>query len=81
MNKQTIKQAIIETLKNEGKPLSSREVYNGILKHKLYKFGAKDPHSIVKAEIRKYCEGLDLKTSKPEKLFKLEEDGKYSLLD
>ncbi|MCB1192133.1 MAG: hypothetical protein H7A23_12215 [Leptospiraceae bacterium] len=80
MNKLTIKQAIIKTMEKEGKPLTSQEVYNSIVKHNLYTFGAKDPKAVVNSEIRQHCEGLDLKTSKPEKLFKLEKDGKYSLL-
>ena len=75
----TIKDAVIEALKRSETPLSAAQVYDAIVKDDLYKFKAKAPQSLVTGELRRHCEGLNLKTSKPEKHFRLN-GGKYSLL-
>ncbi|MCB1194019.1 MAG: hypothetical protein KDK90_26520 [Leptospiraceae bacterium] len=75
----TVKQAIIETLKKEDRPLTVEEIYSGIIKNNLYTFNSESPISIVRSELRKNCEGVELKLSKQEKYFKITSEGKYSL--
>jgi len=58
----TIIEAVLEVLKTENKPLSAEEVYNLICKRNLYSFGAKDPLSVVRAEIRRHSVGFTGKT-------------------
>lgn len=79
-NKITIRQAIIEVLKKSSTPLTPKEIYDQILQENLYHFKAKEPINIIKSEIRAYCEGIQNKTSKPEKFFK-EVNGKYTLIN
>jgi len=79
MSNKTIREAVIEVLRRANKPLSPKEVYEEIVNSDLYTFNAKSPESLVSGELRRHCEGIDLKTSKPEKLFKLI-NGKYTLI-
>jgi restriction system protein len=77
--KKIIKDAIIEVLKLSRTPLTSREIFETIVKSNLYTFNAKSPESLVSGQLRQHCEGVVLKTSKPNKFFKIK-DGKYTLL-
>lgn len=76
----TIKNAVAEALRLENKPLTSKEIYEIILQKNLYSFKAKNPLSLINTELRSHCKGLELKTSKPDKIFKIVDDNKYSLL-
>jgi len=77
----TIKQAVIKVLKDEGKPLSVKEIYSKILEKDYYRFKAENPLHIVHVEIRRHCKGIDFPTAHPKKIFQLLKDGKYWLLD
>lgn len=78
-HKFTIKQAIIEALKIRNQPSSPKEIFDVIVTQNLYHFKAKNPTSLVSSEIRSYCEGVSLKTSKSPKLFRQTGD-KFELL-
>ncbi len=58
----TIIEAAMQVLKTENRPLSADEVYDLICKRSLYSFGAKDPLSIVRAELRRHSIGFTGKT-------------------
>lgn len=77
MKKRTIREAAIEALKQSGKPLIGRDIYNYIIAHDLYRFNAEDPEHIVKVLIRRHCEGLEFPSASPKKYFKILLDGTY----
>ncbi len=79
--KDTIKGAVIKAMKLSTSPMTSREVYNKIISHSLYKFNAKNPEAIVSSVLRQHTSNLTLKTSRDEKLFVLDANGKYRLID
>lgn len=80
MKKNTIKEAVLEILKKSKSPMTSKEIYNAIVSNKLYEFKTKTPQSIVNAEIRKNCDGVNLKSaSSNKKLFKIDGE-KYSII-
>jgi restriction system protein len=81
MKKRTISEAAIEALKQSGKPLSSRSIYNFIIERDLYRFNAENPENIVKVTIRRHCEGVDFPTAKPIKFFKILLNGTYWIKD
>ena len=65
----TIIEAIKEVLKTEPNGLTSPEIYQKIIDHNLYQFGAKNPIGVVNGEIRRHCVGLDFPTAYPVKYF------------
>ncbi|MCB1178266.1 MAG: hypothetical protein KDK36_11845 [Leptospiraceae bacterium] len=77
--KHTIKTAIIESFKINPTPKDAKEIYNSIIENNLYTFKAKNPVSLVSTEVRAYCVGVNTKTSKEPKVFKME-NGKYCLV-
>ncbi|MDE5182239.1 HTH domain-containing protein [Escherichia coli] len=44
----TIIEAIINVLKEHGKPLSHKDIYDCIINKEYYSFGAKDPVAVVR---------------------------------
>ena len=81
MKKRTIREAIIESLKRNGKPMSAKDIYNFIIEKDLYRFNAESPGHIVSMEIRRHCEGVDFPTAKPNKFFQILNNGTYWLKD
>jgi restriction system protein len=81
LKKRTIRQAIIEALKREGKPLSAKDIYATIIEQDLYRFNAERPDNIVQIEIRRHCIGLDFPTARPDKYFQILKDGTYWIKD
>ena len=77
MKKLKIREAVIEVLKQIGKPLYAKDIYNFIVEYDLYRFNAENPESIVKVEIRRHCEGIDFPTARPNKYFKILPDSTY----
>lgn len=61
--------AITNVLESHGKPMGHIQIYNEIKKQKLFSFGAKDPISVVRSQIRKHCFGLNFPSASPKKLF------------
>lgn len=77
MKRRTIKEAVIEALKQNSTPLSVRAIYNYIIEQDLYRFNAINPENIVKTEIRRHSEGIEFPTAHPKKYFQALQDGKY----
>lgn len=65
----TIVDAICKVLNETKEPLDHKTIYSLIVKKDYYKFGAKDPISIVRGKIRKHCYGLNFPSSSPRKVF------------
>jgi len=81
LKNRTINQAIIDVFKKEGKPLTSKEIYNKIIENDYYRFRAEDPVNIVRIQLRRHCINLDFPTASPTKLFQALKDGTYWLKD
>ncbi len=75
----TIIKAAIEALKLEERPMTAEELYDAICRRKLYSFGAKDPLSILRSELRRHTVSFTGKTKSPISLLK-EEGKRYSPL-
>lgn len=62
----TIIEAALEVLRSEKRPMTAEEVYDSIRKRSLYSFGARDPLSIVRAELRRHSVDFTGKTKAPQ---------------
>ena len=80
MKKRTIKEAVIQVLKEAGKPLTAKTIYNIIIDKDYYRFRAENPPNIVLSLIRRHCHGLDFPSAAPKKYFQILNDGTYQLL-
>lgn len=67
----TIVESICEVLKKSKNGLTSKEIYEEIVRLNLYVFGAKKPENVVNGEIRRRCYDLDFPTAFPVKLFRI----------
>ena len=79
MKNNTISSAAIEVLKKNDKPMSAEEIHNSIIQQNLYQFKAKEPLSILKSELRKHSEGIELKGKSGTKYFVFQKDKTYTL--
>lgn len=79
MNTKTIKQTIVDILKVKGE-LAYDEIYNEIIKLNLYDFGAKNPISVLKIEIKRSAENTIYSKPYKEKLFQITANNKIKLL-
>ena len=75
----TIIGAAISVLKSEGRQLSAEEIYELICERNLFHFGAKDPLSVLKAELRRNCIDFQGKTRSPNPVLQTVSPGKYQL--
>ncbi|MFN8279012.1 MAG: hypothetical protein U0V49_01890 [Saprospiraceae bacterium] len=76
MKKMTICNAVIESLNRAGKPQTPHEILDLINKHELYQFNTKTPLNVLKAEIRKHTEGVELKEKVSVKYFTVDSNNK-----
>ena len=67
----TIVEAIKTVLYQVPDGLTSKEIYDEIVKQNLYSFGAKNPLGVVNSQIRRRCAGLDFPTAYPVKVFRI----------
>lgn len=80
--KMTIIEAIKEVMRLTGKPMTVNEVYEQILKNRLYQFKAADPVHIVNSQIRRHCKGIpEQKSYSKTKHFQLVGSSEYYLLE
>lgn len=77
--KMTIKAAAIKVLRDAGQPLTVDQVYNQIRSEDLFEFKAQHPKSVLSRQLRKHCEGVDMKLGSDEKCFRLEGE-KFALI-
>lgn len=59
----TMLDAALVVLRKTNSPLSAEEIYSQILKENLFTFNAKDPLSILKAQLRKNTLGFQGKSA------------------
>jgi len=84
MSKRTIIEAAKIVLSEHPDGLTAEDIFNLIVKRKLYDFKAKNPYNILLGTIRRQCLGIDFPSSYPIKHFKyamVDEKTLYSLLD
>ena len=55
----TIVEAIKHVLNDNVSGLTSKQIYEEIIRQKLYSFGAENPVGVVNAQLRRRCNGLD----------------------
>ena len=73
--KQGIEMTIVESIKyvlqqnKEG--MTSKQIYDEIIRQGLYSFGAENPVGVVNAQLRRRCKGLDFPTAYPIKSFEI----------
>ena len=61
--------------------MTVQEICAEIQQKQLYRFKAKSPLQIVRAQLRRHCQGLDLPKAPAQKCFKMTNDGEFELLD
>jgi hypothetical protein len=76
----TIIEAAVQVLKRAGRPLSAQEIYTDICKEKLFQFSAKDPVSILKAQLRKNTLGFSGKSAAEKPRLKQDTNKNYLLI-
>lgn len=75
----TITEAIIEVLKRENKPLGIKEIHGKIIESNLYVFKASNSEHVVRNQLRRHCDNLELKVGSSVKYFTRMVDGTYGL--
>jgi restriction system protein len=76
----TILEAIRTVIRTKGEPMTAAEIHADIAQAKLHEFHIDNPASIVRTQIRRHCEGLNLKASSKAKYFKALADGRFQVL-
>ena len=67
----TIVESIKCVLQNNHSGLTSKQIYDEIIRRGLYIFGAENPVGVVNAQLRRRCAGLDFPTAYPVKSFEI----------
>lgn len=67
----TIVESIKCVLQHNSEGLTSKQIYDEIVRQGLYSFGAEKPIGVVNTELRRRCAGLDFPTAHPVKLFEI----------
>lgn len=84
MSNTTIADAVYKVLSEYPEGLTVQEIYDKIVEQNLFVFGAKNPKSVVKITIQRWCDGSKISRGNSVKLFKVvqEVDGEiyYGLL-
>ena len=76
----TILDAVKAVMLANSTPMTAEEIYRAIRDQALYEFHSRDALGIVKRQIRRHCEGLDLTMAAPVKHFRMVSNGRYELL-
>ncbi|WP_249348231.1 restriction endonuclease [Pseudoalteromonas aurantia] len=80
MSKLTIAEAAAKALSLIGEPATYKVVYSKIMEHSLYKFGAKDPLSVLRVQMERHSDSTSWSNESQIKLFTKNEVGEFSLL-
>lgn len=67
----TIVESIKCILQQNNDGLTSKKIYDEIVRQELYSFGAENPVGVVNAQLRRRCVGLDFPTAYPIKFFEI----------
>lgn len=76
----TIVEAIKQVMYRRGAPMTVAEVYGAIIDQGLYTFNADQPEQIVRQQIRRHCQGIDVPSARATKHFFIHGDGTYTAL-
>lgn len=76
----TIVEAVKTVMRAKGAPMTPAEAYEAIASAQLYEFHADKPDAIVRAQIRRHCEGLGPTGLSKVKHFRATGDGRFELL-
>ncbi len=79
-SKITIILAAQKTIKELGKALTAVEIYDYIVKNKLYQFNAKDPQAILKSSLRRHSRENKKAGEKSTLILKIVGGNKFDLL-
>lgn len=77
----TITEAIRLILAKASKPLTSDEIYQGIVEASLFEFKSKSAASIVRTQLRRHCEGVQAQSASTKKYFRNVRGNLYELLE
>jgi len=80
MAKKTIRDCIVEVLRDAGQPMGSKEVFDAIIAKDLYQFNTVHPSNVVRSQLRRHCKNLKRKDS-AEGCFEMTGDGKFKLAE
>lgn len=80
MTNRTIVEAAKQALLLIGHSASVDEVYDVIVTHQLYEFGAKSPHSVIRVTMDRHCANKSLGSMHKQRFFQKNDDGSYELL-
>lgn len=75
----TITEAIKQVLA-EKSPQTAAEIHKAIVERALYEFNSKAAASIVRAQLRRHCEGVNTANASSRKEFRLVGTDLYSLI-
>lgn len=75
----TIAEAALSVLINHPEGLTYKQIYDEIIKQDLYKFKAENPEAVLRIEIRRRCENVEIAKSYETKWFRIlkDVDGEY----
>jgi restriction system protein len=73
----TMLDAALTVLKKSNAPMSAEDIYKQICQENLFSFGAKDPLSILKAQLRKNTLGFEGKAALQKPKLKQLENKKF----
>ena len=76
----TILGAIEKVMRESGKTMTVRQIFDSIVSQGLYSFKAINPEHVVRSQIRRHCQGLDFPSASDTKYFRLAGKNRYSLL-
>ena len=74
-----LKDVVIKILKEEGKPLRIKEIYQRIKEDDLYHFNTDNPEHIVRTMLRRQSENIDFPTARKIKHFTFLDNGAFWL--
>jgi hypothetical protein len=77
----TIVEAIKEVMRRAKGPLTPAEVHQAIVGAGLYEFKSKSPVSVVTAQIRRHCKGIELPKASGTKHFEVRAENRYFYIE
>ena len=76
----TITEAIKQVLAKKS-PLTAAEIHRAIVEASLFEFKSKAAASIVRAQLRRHCEGVNAANASQKKEFRLVDADRYALVE
>ena len=78
--KKAIHQVAADIIKENGSPMSAKEVYEVMVQRNLYEFKAKNPATVVRSQLRRHSKNVETKNKVGSGVFNLNSDGKFELV-